>query len=126
MLTASLGQVKPEYCVGHFDNYPCLPIAFLLSTMAKASGDFLARVIDRNIKYVVRDAVSNAEYLAFAGDNVDIKIEYMGNYRKNCHSFKCIAHGEDKVYGDLYINLMEVDVDTRKESESENVLELFR
>lgn len=107
---AKLGDVKKEYCMGHFDYFPCLPIAYLLGTMASAAGDFLGRILDKKISYVVRDAVSNAEQLAFAGEVVEIAVEYMGNFKKGCHSFKGRAFNKEKEYGELYITLMEVEM----------------
>lgn len=124
-LSATIGRIKPEYCLGHFDQYPCLPIAFALSTMAKASGDFLARVVNRNVRYAIRDAVVNVDSLAFAGDEMDLTIEYMGNYRKNCHSFKCQALGEGKTFIELYINMLEIDVLNREKGFAASIMDMI-
>lgn len=124
-LSATIGLVKPEYCSGHFEEYPCLPVAFVLSTMAKASGDFLARVVNRNVKYAVRDAVLNVDSLAFADEEVNITIEYMGNYRKNCHSFKCQALGADKTFVELYINMLEVEVFNRDKEFAASLMDMI-
>lgn len=70
-LTASLGVIKTEQCLGHFDNYPALPVAILCNAMIRLGGLHVDRLTFNNgISYSVRSANLSADSLAFAGQEV--------------------------------------------------------
>ncbi len=67
-LSFSLGKIKPEYCAGHFPNYPILPVAILGYYQSKAMSLLLDQIMGvSDSKYLISHAVLLAHDFAFAG-----------------------------------------------------------
>ena len=77
-MTASLGVIQAEQCLGHFDNYPALPVAILCNAMIRLGGLHVERLtFDNGISYAVRSAILSADGLAFAGQEVTLSSSVM-------------------------------------------------
>lgn len=70
--TATLGSVRKENCIGHFDEYPAMPIARLGSAMAKISGLHLNHIRSSDEEYCIRKAEIHAKSFIFAGNKIDL------------------------------------------------------
>lgn len=70
--TATLGSVRKENCIGHFDDYPAMPIARLGSAMAKISGLHLNHIRSSEDEYCIRKAEIHAKSFIFAGNKIDL------------------------------------------------------
>jgi hypothetical protein len=69
---ASLGTIQKEHCVGHFKNFPALPIARLGGALTSLSGlhyNFIRNSTDR---YCIRKAEIHAKTFVFAGRNIEL------------------------------------------------------
>lgn len=76
-LRASLGEIDERFCVGHFDGLPAMPVAYLMSNVLDANAQLLQQLLDLDaVQYTVREGSVRAEALAFAGERVDIEVEY--------------------------------------------------
>lgn len=74
VLTGDIGTVQPDQCVGHFNNYPALPIAILASAMISLAGTHLKMMYGlTHVKYTVLKADLSAYRLAFSGEEVRFK-----------------------------------------------------
>jgi hypothetical protein len=78
VLNGGIGVIKPEYCVGHFDNYPALPIAVLCSVLVKLGEMHMFNKIgNNNQKFYVKNSLVEANSLAFAGEHVFINSHFI-------------------------------------------------
>jgi hypothetical protein len=69
--TARMGPVRPEQCVGHFYQYPALPVAMLSGALVDLAGFHLRHLCgNRDIRYANRSTNVKASRLAFAGETV--------------------------------------------------------
>ena len=105
-LHASLGTIDPYRCAGHFPGLPAMPVAFLMSNVAGAAGLLLSHVVGRDeVSYVVREGSIRAENLAFAGEKVDVHVEYQ-RFASGTHWFHCAAiAGGSKPVGQAHMKL---------------------
>ena len=107
-LHGTLGQIDPYRCAGHFPGLPAMPVAFLMSNVADAAGELLAHVLGREaseLTYVVREGSMRAENLAFAGERVDVHVEYQ-RYAGGVHWLHCAAIAEgNKPVGKVHLKL---------------------
>ena len=105
-LHASLGAIDPYRCAGHFPGLPAMPVAFLMSNIGSAAGRLLNHVLDRDtVSYTVREASIRAENLAFAGEKVDLHVEYQ-RFASGTHWFHCAAIADgSKPVGKAHIKL---------------------
>jgi len=105
-LHASLGRIDPYRCAGHFPGLPAMPVAFLMSNIGNAASRLLHHVLGRDtLTYVVREASIRAENLAFAGEKVDIHVEYQ-RFASGTHWFHCAAIADgSKPVGQAHIKL---------------------
>jgi hypothetical protein len=70
-VTARMGPICPEQCVGHFYQYPALPVAILSGALADLAGFHLRHLCgNRKIRYANRSTDVKASRLAFAGEEV--------------------------------------------------------
>jgi hypothetical protein len=70
-VTARMGPIRPEQCVGHFYQYPALPVAILSGALADLAGFHLRHLCgNREIRYANRSTDVKASRLAFAGEEV--------------------------------------------------------
>jgi hypothetical protein len=102
----TLGTIDPYRCAGHFPGLPAMPVAFLLSNVGDAAGNLLAHVLGRDeITYVIREASIRAENLAFAGERVDVHVEYQ-RFAGGVHWLHCAAIAEgEKPVGKVHLKL---------------------
>lgn len=117
-MRGKIHSLTDPQCLGNLKGCSCLPNTCLLSAMSSAAGSFLNRLLKQPTCYVVRDAVFGADQLVFAGEAMTIDIDYLGHYRRNCHSFKCRAYNDDKQFGELYLNLMAVPMSRKRQSDN--------
>ena len=105
-LHATLGRIDPYRCAGHFPGLPAMPVAFLMSNIGNAARRLLHHVLSRDtLSYVVREASMRAENLAFAGEKVDIHVEYQ-RFASGTHWFHCAAIADGaKPVGQAHIKL---------------------
>jgi hypothetical protein len=105
-LHGSLGRIDPYRCAGHFPGLPAMPVAFLMSNIASAAGQLLHHVLGRDeARFVIREASIRAENLAFAGERVDVHVEYQ-RFASGTHWFHCAAIAEGtKPVGQVHIKL---------------------
>jgi hypothetical protein len=103
-LHTTLGRIDPYRCSGHFPGLPAMPVAFLMSNVASAVTRLLGHVLDRpEVRFVVREASIRAENLAFAGERVDIHVEYQ-RFASGTHWFHCAAIAEEtKSVGQVHV-----------------------
>ncbi len=69
---ATLGIIKEEDCVGHFDNYPAVPIARLGLALTLIAGEHLHTIRNTSGKYYMYKAKIKAQSFIFAGEKIDI------------------------------------------------------
>jgi 3-hydroxymyristoyl/3-hydroxydecanoyl-(acyl carrier protein) dehydratase len=103
---ASLGEIDPYRCAGHFPGLPAMPVAFLMSNIGHATGQLLSHVLSRDTTgFVVREASIRAENLAFAGEKVDLHVEYQ-RFASGTHWFHCAAIADgSKPVGKAHVKL---------------------
>lgn len=103
-LHATLGRIDPYRCAGHFPGLPAMPVAFLMSNVAAAVARLLHHVLDREqVRFVIREASLRAENLAFAGERVDIHVEYQ-RFASGTHWLHCAAISEGtKSVGQVHV-----------------------
>lgn len=89
-------KIRPESCVGHFDNYPAMPVAHLMSYFGMGCAELLAKIKGTYFKYSVKKAVMDVRELAFATQKLDIIIELISEH-ENVMKFKCAASINNKV-----------------------------
>lgn len=105
-LKASL-EVKAELCAGHFDYYLALPVARLMQNLIGAAGELLYVQLDypNNFQYLVLDAQVSAKNLAFAGERIDMSVDYLEN-QGDYYKFHCVAITDsDKNVGELSLTI---------------------
>ena len=105
-LHGSLGRIDPYRCAGHFPGLPAMPVAFLMANIGSAAGRLLRHILDADdLTYVIREASIRAENLAFAGERVDIHVEYQ-RFASGTHWFHCAAIAEGtKPVGQVHVKL---------------------
>ena len=105
-LRATLGEIDPMNCLGHFDGLPAMPVAYLMGNVMSASGALLKNVLNADtLQFAVREGSVRADALAFAGERVDLEVEYQrysgGTYWLHA---KAVV-GNDKTVGALHTKL---------------------
>jgi hypothetical protein len=103
-LHASLGRIDPYRCAGHFPGLPAMPVAFLMSNVTTAITRLLQHVLGREeVRFIAREASIRAENLAFAGERVDIHVEYQ-RFASGTYWFHCAAIAEEtKSVGQVHV-----------------------
>lgn len=96
-LSAVLGPIKPHTCAGHFNGYPCIPVAILMHALSNAAGLLLGHALDRpKIPYSVLSADVIADQFAFAGESVFIEIQQEeSNSDSDTFAFRCSAFDDE-------------------------------
>lgn len=90
---ANLGQVKPEDCPGHFENYPALPVARMGTSMGKLGGlHFMHLNPGDQRKYFIGHAELHARQLVFVGENVRFRTEVLEPKPVNGLTIRTIAY----------------------------------
>jgi 3-hydroxymyristoyl/3-hydroxydecanoyl-(acyl carrier protein) dehydratase len=98
-LTARLGVIDPAGCVGHFADYPAMPIAILCSALLRLGGLHLCRSLQRpDARYAVRFADVRADSLAFAGEELFVRSRLIGANFSGFRIVTTASDASDKVY----------------------------
>lgn len=100
--------VKPEFCFGHFPEYPSFPVAKMMHLLSNLAGEHLAlRSGVPGLRYAVERAGVSAERLPFAGSVVTLRSAHVGEEPDGTHHFKCAALIGDDLCGamDLYLSV---------------------
>lgn len=107
MLKTTLGPLEPHECQGHFFQYPAVPVAVLMHSLSKAAGQLLSHNLgNKNLPYIVEQGLIKAENIAFAGNKINIIINYSEN---NDFNFKCRALSDKGIeYGSMELALRPV------------------
>lgn len=96
ILTADIGRICPTKCIGHFDNYPALPIAILCGSLAKLGAMHLKLMLNNDkIVYALREVTMSASRLAFAGEMVYIESNFICE-KNGEYTFQVKALDENK------------------------------
>lgn len=87
----TLGKVLPFYCLGHFENYPALPVARLANALLNLAGAHMNHIKKSTNKYIVMKADISANTLAFVGEEVDLISELEAEQPEEGMCFKTSA-----------------------------------
>jgi len=105
-LKATVGPILAEYCLGHFKNYPALPVAVIMGNLSYAAGKLLHNILGEECQYHVQYADVVAENLAFVDDMLVIDIELKGRFDDHFF-FLCQAiNQENKTIGKMFLELV--------------------
>jgi len=101
-LTTSVGEVKPEMCLGHFDQVKALPVAILSQCFLNSSYLLLRkRLNEADAKFVLKSCDLKAAKLATAGQRVEIQVTHVGS-RDRSFTTRCVAKNHlDEVVGEM-------------------------
>lgn len=99
---ALLRAVTPELCVGHFHDYPAMPVAVLMDGIQRLACRHIDAVTGRPFR--LRECSVEADQLAFAGEAVEFVVEQTSRDRQGL-SYRGQARrlGEGTVFGDVRI-----------------------
>ncbi len=90
--TATIDAIEPKDCLGHFDNYPAMPVARISGAMFEASGIHYNLLRNSNEKYCIKRVEMHADSFIFAGENAKIKTTIVNNSPDNtiieAHTYK--------------------------------------
>ncbi|MEM6663770.1 MAG: hypothetical protein AAF666_16520 [Pseudomonadota bacterium] len=101
--------VLPGHCVGHFPDYPALPVAKVMHLLSNLAGEHLSALLGiADLKFEVRGAEVMAERLAPAGSHVRILSTYLGPGSDDAHRFRCEARIPEGICGTMDLTLIEV------------------
>ncbi len=87
---ASIGFVRREDCMGHFNGFPALPVARIGGAMVDLSGVHYNAIRNSNAEFCVRKAELHADNFIFAGDSVTI--ESIAGRGKLKNEISSVAH----------------------------------
>ncbi|WP_430811317.1 MULTISPECIES: hypothetical protein [unclassified Carboxylicivirga] len=76
---ATLGEVRPEWCLGHFDHYPALPVAQISQGLMNLAANQNQLVKNMKDPFCIKEVKMNAESFIFAGQELSFKSEYDTN-----------------------------------------------
>ena len=90
-LTALLQVESARQCIGHFPNYPAIPVAILMQALGRASARLIQEVHGfSDFSYMISDAEVRAENLAFAHEDVELVVDYLHGM-DDIHVLSCTA-----------------------------------
>lgn len=92
ILTASVGPISPEDCVGHFQNFPALPVAIIMGILSDSAGLWI-KTVRKIDNYSIRFAKISAEALLFSGGMLNIQIQKIEEVYDSIF-FACVASNE--------------------------------
>lgn len=101
-------KVLPEYCFGHFPEYPAFPVAKLMHLLSTLAGEHLSLRLDApDLRYSVERADVSAERLAFAGSEVALRSQYVRREADGTHHLLCEALVDESLCGSMDLFLRE-------------------
>lgn len=72
---ATIETVSPQMCVGHFHDYPALPVAVLMDRINRLACEHLKHA--RKCYAIVHEGQIDAERLAFAGEDLEFSVKLL-------------------------------------------------
>jgi len=99
-------QLSNEYCAGHFDSCPAIPVAFAAYNVTRYVGK-LFHIITGKKKYLISEAKLLSSNLAFPKSKSNIKIIYSG-LENNKYKFSCFIEQDNKNISSLELSLISV------------------
>ncbi|ETR69152.1 MAG: hypothetical protein OMM_04119 [Candidatus Magnetoglobus multicellularis str. Araruama] len=114
-LSTKFDTLKQSDCIGHFDNYPIIPVSIVMHALSKAASKMLSKIVQvNNPAYFIHFATMEAKKLAFAEDIVNIFVNYFGKFN-DLYIFKCSAKNElNEKYGSLLLAMERLRGDKKK------------
>lgn len=70
--TSLLQKVTPPMCLGHFEEYPAMPVAILMDVLHRLACEHASTNVHPRLR--LSSAKMNAERLAFAGESVEFSV----------------------------------------------------
>lgn len=93
---ATIGQVVPENCPGHFNNFPALPVARMGTSMGKLGGmHFMHLNPSEKKKYYIAHAELHAKQLVFVGENVKFRTEIVDPKAEKGMVIRTVAYTDE-------------------------------
>ncbi len=81
--SAYTDTIQPEDCLGHFDNYPAMPVARISGAMFEASGNHYNLLRNSREKYCIKRVEMHANSFIFAGEKAKIETMVVNNSPDN-------------------------------------------
>jgi 3-hydroxymyristoyl/3-hydroxydecanoyl-(acyl carrier protein) dehydratase len=91
VLSAETIPVAIEHTLGHFDHYPSMPVAILMTYFSLATNELINHLVGGYKKVVVISADMDVKKLVFITQKVDIKVEFLSK-RGNVFQFVWYGH----------------------------------
>lgn len=105
-LSARLAPLSPQQCSGHFETYPCLPVAVLMHALSRSAGRLLGNKLGHHITYIVESADICADNLAFYDDLIYVNATFIEEI-DGAYFFSCEANdGQNKCFGNMDLKLV--------------------
>lgn len=100
--TASLGEIRPENCLGHFPSFPAMPVAILLSALLDLATIYIHHAKgDSTLNVLVKEFALLADNLAFSGETVTLYVSQEA-CSDNRFKLRCLAKSTNgKSVGDI-------------------------
>ena len=89
--SASLGEVKQEWCLGHFDHYPALPVAQISQGLMNLAAAQNKLIKNKDKQYCIKEVNMDADSFIFAGE----KLSFSSDYDTTRDCFKTKASTEE-------------------------------
>ncbi|QNL51038.1 hypothetical protein H8S90_05455 [Olivibacter sp. SDN3] len=94
--TASLGEIKEQYCGGHFPRHPALPAPILLGALLDLCAEFTQYATkDSDAKLLIEELTLKADGLGFAGDTINLAVKQEA-YSNKSFKLRCSAYSHTK------------------------------
>lgn len=93
-LTAVIPKISNQYCAGHFDGCPAIPIAFSAYNITRYAGDLFYQKSGKK-NYVISEANLISSNLPFPDDIINLNISYVG-FENSSYRFLCSTKQNDK------------------------------
>lgn len=111
-IRVDLGAIEPQSCVGHFEQLPAMPVAFLMSNVVSGCARLLTEVLEmERFALTVREGSVRADALAFTGEQVVVEAEYQGERYGTQWVYAEAWAGGDKRVGALHMKLRAKEIE---------------
>jgi 3-hydroxymyristoyl/3-hydroxydecanoyl-(acyl carrier protein) dehydratase len=108
-LLASMGVITKDMCAGHFQRFPCMPVAALMHCLSRAAGALFAHRAGAALAYSVEIAEVSARELAFAGASLQLEATHIGGHARGDKFSARAVSDAGKVIGELMVVLKPQD-----------------
>lgn len=98
-LEISVGPLEPQQCSGHFQSYPCWPVAIISQTAFQAASELIKNKYGADTRYEVHDFQLSAEKLVSSDSilTLHIQIESVPGETGLVSNKVIVYHGDDVV-----------------------------